>query len=515
MPRLRDLAGLDALPVCIGVSVPGTVDRHNGTVGFAPNLRWRDAAFGEMLATLASPHVPVVVGNDADLAVLAEHSRGIARGTDDVVFLLGRTGVGAGIIVNGRPLRGHDGHAGEIGHNVIDASGPKCHCGKRGCLETYVGDTALLGLAGRRRRRENDALPVFLAAREGNELAVEAVRTVAAALGRAIAGLVNMLNPELVLLGGSFGEVLDVAGDEVQAALYSYVLDAPGETVRAAPRRPRHRLGADRGGRDGLRPVARRSARRPIPRGALSGVPAAQPPIVRWGAAEFSVQPDLPLSFGRSPECTICIDEQDLAISRIAGRIEVDAGQCWLINTSTSRALAVVDGFGLRSVLPPGRRAVLDGPSRILVEGTAKTHQLAVVLPRRAEPAVGADRAGATDVHRRERRDQRRRPGRARRAVRRLPRGRTALRPQPEVVRGRSGSAGLAAHHAGEARRVPAHPAVHGRRPQPDRLERAEQPGRVRAHHRADHPGRSGHAQPLSGAVPIACRSNWVRYSSA
>lgn len=231
VPRLRDLAGLDALPVCIGVSVPGTVDRHNGTVGFAPNLRWRDAAFGEMLATLASPHVPVVVGNDADLAVLAEHSRGIARGTDDVVFLLGRTGVGAGIIVNGRQLRGHDGHAGEIGHNVIDASGPKCHCGKRGCLETYVGDTALLGLAGRRRRRENDALPVFLAAREGNELAVEAVRTVAAALGRAIAGLVNMLNPELVLLGGSFGEVLDVAGDEVQAALYSYVLDAPGETV--------------------------------------------------------------------------------------------------------------------------------------------------------------------------------------------------------------------------------------------------------------------------------------------
>lgn len=107
-----------------------------------------------------------------------------------------------------------------------------------------------------------------------------------------------------------------------------------------------------------------------------------------WGAAEFSVQPDLPLSFGRSPECTICIDEQDLAISRIAGRIEVDAGQCWLVNTSTSRALAVVDGFGLRSVLPPGRRAVLDGPSRILVDGTAKTHQLAVVLPRRAEPAV-------------------------------------------------------------------------------------------------------------------------------
>jgi predicted NBD/HSP70 family sugar kinase len=231
VPQLCELAGLDSVPLCIGVSVPGTVDRHHGTVGFAPNLGWRDAEFGAMLTDLASPHVPVMVGNDADLAVFAEHSRGNARGCDDVVFLMGRTGVGAGIIVNGAPLRGHDGHAGEIGHNVVDSSGPKCHCGKRGCLETYVGDSALLSLAGRRRRHDNDALLVFAAAREGQERAVAAVRKVAASLGRAIAGLVNTLNPERVLLGGSFAEVLDVAGDDVQAALDNYVLDAPGETV--------------------------------------------------------------------------------------------------------------------------------------------------------------------------------------------------------------------------------------------------------------------------------------------
>jgi predicted NBD/HSP70 family sugar kinase len=231
VPQLCDLAGVEATPVCIGVSVPGTVDRHNGTVGFAPNLGWRDAEFGAMLTALAPTHLPVMVGNDADLAVFAEHSRGSARGCDDVVFLMGRTGVGAGIIVNGAPLRGHDGHAGEIGHNVVDSSGPKCHCGKRGCLETYVGDSALLSLAGRRRRHDNDALLVFAAARDGQERAVASVRKVAASLGRAIAGLVNTLNPERVLLGGSFAEVLDVAGDDVQAALDNYVLDAPGETV--------------------------------------------------------------------------------------------------------------------------------------------------------------------------------------------------------------------------------------------------------------------------------------------
>jgi predicted NBD/HSP70 family sugar kinase len=231
VPRLCELAGLDMPPVCIGVSVPGTVDRYLGTVGFAPNLGWRDAEFGAMLTALAPTHLPVMVGNDADLAVFAEHSRGNGRGCDDVVFLMGRTGVGAGIIVNGAPLRGHSGHAGEIGHSVVDSSGPKCHCGKRGCLETYVGDNALLSLAGRRRRHDNDALLVFAAARDGQERAVTAVRKVAASLGRAIAGLVNTLNPERVLLGGSFAEVLDVAGDAVQAALDNYVLDAPGETV--------------------------------------------------------------------------------------------------------------------------------------------------------------------------------------------------------------------------------------------------------------------------------------------
>jgi predicted NBD/HSP70 family sugar kinase len=227
VPKLCAAASLAGAPVCLGVSVPGTVDRHLGTVGLAPNLGWRDAAFGAMLAEHFTPEVPVVVGNDADLSVLAEHARGAARGCDDVVFLMGRTGVGAGIIVNGAPLRGHDGHAGEIGHNVIDSSGPLCHCGKRGCLETYVGNTALLTLAGRRRRRGgdgDDARLVFEAARKG-------VRSVASSLGRAIAGLVNMLNPEQVLLGGSFAEVLEMARDDVQAALDNYVLDAPGETV--------------------------------------------------------------------------------------------------------------------------------------------------------------------------------------------------------------------------------------------------------------------------------------------
>ncbi|PZS26086.1 MAG: hypothetical protein DLM58_21260 [Pseudonocardiales bacterium] len=227
-----------AWPVGIGISVPGTVDWHSGTVEFAPNLTWRHEAFGAMVAALAPQGLPVVVGNDADLAVIAEHLRGSGRGSDDVVYLIGRIGVGAGIIVNGAPLRGHDGYAGEVGHNVVDASGPKCHCGKRGCVETYVGENALLELAGHTGPVTAGSLAaVFAAATAGEHRAVAAVRTVAAALGRTIASLVNVLNPERVLLGGSFAEVFRLANSEMVQALDSHTMSASRNAVQlCAPR---------------------------------------------------------------------------------------------------------------------------------------------------------------------------------------------------------------------------------------------------------------------------------------
>jgi predicted NBD/HSP70 family sugar kinase len=214
-----------AWPIGIGISVPGTVDWHTGTVQFAPNLTWRHEEFGAMVAALAPRGMRVVVGNDADLAVLAEHVRGGGRGSDDVVYLIGRIGVGAGIIVNGAPLRGHDGYAGEVGHNVVDASGPQCHCGKRGCVETYVGENALLELAGRAEPATATSIAaVFADAAAGDDRAMSAVRAVAAALGRTIASLVNVLNPERVLLGGSFTEVFRLAETEMMQALDSHTM---------------------------------------------------------------------------------------------------------------------------------------------------------------------------------------------------------------------------------------------------------------------------------------------------
>lgn len=231
LPVLQAAVGA-AWPVGIGVSLPGAVSRRDGRVEFAPNLLWRHEPFGAMLAEAAPAGLAVAVGNDANLALLAEHVRGSARDCDDVIYLIGRMGVGAGIIANGVPLRGHDGHAGEVGHNVVDASGPPCHCGKRGCIETYIGENALLQLAGRRQTPTDARIAaVFTDARSGDEQAAAAVRSVADSLGRTVAGLVNILNPHRVVLGGSLAGVLEFAREDVEQALGRYAMAASGQAV--------------------------------------------------------------------------------------------------------------------------------------------------------------------------------------------------------------------------------------------------------------------------------------------
>lgn len=236
IPRLRELMGTGR--VCgVGVSVPGTVDLGTGRVGVAPNLGWEDVQLGAMLEEALPPGVPVVVGNDADLAVLAEHQRGNARDCEDVVFLIGRIGVGAGIIIGGVPIRGRDGHAGEIGHNVIDPTGSPCHCGKSGCIESFLGESALLELAGRPLpRTDANVAALFKDARDGEPGALRAIASAAEPLGRAIASLLNTLNPECVLLGGSLGEVLELARPDVETAVarYTFGQASPG-VVLALP----------------------------------------------------------------------------------------------------------------------------------------------------------------------------------------------------------------------------------------------------------------------------------------
>ena len=137
---------------------------------------------------------------------------------------------GAGLVVNGAPLLGRDGRAGEIGHNVVVPNGPECHCGKRGCLETIIGDWPCFPRAVGRPPDRAGTRAVFADARAGDPTALAAVLTVAGWLGQALGNLVNTLNPQRVILGGSLSGVLELARPEIEQALEHYAFD-PGHPV--------------------------------------------------------------------------------------------------------------------------------------------------------------------------------------------------------------------------------------------------------------------------------------------
>ncbi len=201
-PRGCALAG-------VGVAFYGVVRRSDGFVHHSHNLGWRDVPLGMLLQQSLGLSVPVTVANDADLGALAEHTRGAGRGVSDMVYLSSEIGIGGGIIANGRPVAGAAGVAGEVGHLPVNAGGMLCYCGATGCWETEAGETALLRLAGRESRSPcHDCVAEVLAdAASGEPTARAAVETIGRWLGIGLAILVNIFNPERIVLGGFFCEL--------------------------------------------------------------------------------------------------------------------------------------------------------------------------------------------------------------------------------------------------------------------------------------------------------------------
>jgi predicted NBD/HSP70 family sugar kinase len=193
-------AGLHA----VSVAAAGVV-REDGLVVVAPNLDWRDTAIAAPLQAALGVTVPVVVANDADLATLAEWTRGAGAGSRDFVGLWGEVGVGAGIIVNGALIRGRAGFAGEVGHIPVRPGGRPCHCGSRGCWETEVGEDAVLRAVG----IEGDGGPAVIdrivaAAAAGDPRTLDGLHAIGRWLGIGLVGLANTLDPERIALGGMF-----------------------------------------------------------------------------------------------------------------------------------------------------------------------------------------------------------------------------------------------------------------------------------------------------------------------
>jgi predicted NBD/HSP70 family sugar kinase len=233
---IQELVSLPNAARClgVGVSVPGVVRSDDGLVRFAPNLGWVDEPFTGLLQREID--LPLRTGNDANLGVFAEHLRGAAVGVNDVAYLSGSVGIGGGFLVGGVPLRGSGGYAGEIGHLLVENNGAPCRCGAQGCWETKVGENHLLEAAGRLPGGGPSAVAqVISAAAAGDPRATAALDEVAGWTGLGLRAIVNIFNPEAIVMGGVLGQVLLARHQLVAETMTSGGPAALLEQVRVMP----------------------------------------------------------------------------------------------------------------------------------------------------------------------------------------------------------------------------------------------------------------------------------------
>jgi glucokinase len=185
-----------------GVVVPGIVDDERGIAVYSANIGWRDAPLRELVRQRIG--LPVAFSHDVRAGGLAEGELGAARGVRDYLFLPIGTGIAGAVVLDGQPYSGH-GYAGEIGHMIVEPSGPECACGASGCLEAIASASAIAAEYSRRTGRLADSLVSELAA-GGDADAVAVWDRAIEALARALQAYTTLLAPELVVIGGGLGE---------------------------------------------------------------------------------------------------------------------------------------------------------------------------------------------------------------------------------------------------------------------------------------------------------------------
>lgn len=214
----------------LGLATPGTVDLKEGVLVFAPNLHWRNVQFRKFFSE--GTKLKVLIENDANAATIGEHLFGGARFTRDFIFVFAGVGIGGGLFLNGKLYRGRNGYAGEIGHSPImaDHSQTPCHCGNRGCWETYANQFSIIQrIQARLEVKRNSIIPKLMseqnaplsiplikqAADAGDMEAIASFAEAGRAMGQGFAGLINIFNPEKIILGGP----LSLAGDYLLPAI--------------------------------------------------------------------------------------------------------------------------------------------------------------------------------------------------------------------------------------------------------------------------------------------------------
>lgn len=222
--------------VGVGVAIAGLVDDSTGVVARAPNLGWVDVPLGSLLAEELGIGLPVFVGNDGDVGALAEARFGAAVGIADMVYVSAEVGIGGGVVVGGRRVAGRSGFAGEIGHMAVNPDGTACRCGSRGCWETEIGEMALLARGGREPTGGAPAIEEMReAATAGDAVALAAFDEHARWMGVGVSVLVNVFDPEVVVLGGFLGSVLPLIDEQLRTEVSRRVVLGASRTVELLP----------------------------------------------------------------------------------------------------------------------------------------------------------------------------------------------------------------------------------------------------------------------------------------
>ncbi|WP_213815647.1 ROK family transcriptional regulator [Glaciihabitans sp. dw_435] len=213
----------------VGVGIPGPIDHRTSTVVEGAILpEWVGVTLGDLESLF---DFPVYIDNDADLGALAEVTWGPHNGVSNLVFVKIGSGIGGGMIINGQPYSGNIGVTGEIGHTPIVDHGLVCRCGNRGCLET-VASTAIL--VDRLSSRETGRLTiedVIRQARDGDAATIRVLEDAALAVGRSLANIANLVNPEVIVIGGPLTILDEVLLDPIRRGMVRYTLPRVGETT--------------------------------------------------------------------------------------------------------------------------------------------------------------------------------------------------------------------------------------------------------------------------------------------
>ena len=229
--------------VAVGVAAPGPLNPRTGVVYFCPNLPgWKDTPLRAQLESLTGRRV--LIGNDANAAALGEYYFGTRKGVPNLVFVGLGTGVGGGVVSEGRLIDGALGMGGELGHTTVNIDGPRCHCGGVGCVEAYCSAWALTAeaelLVGSRR---GDAIlaaaggeplgprAVGLAARNGDINSIRLLERAGTALGAGLANFVNIFNPDVIVIGGGLAELGEPLFEPTRRALRAFALPVMAEHV--------------------------------------------------------------------------------------------------------------------------------------------------------------------------------------------------------------------------------------------------------------------------------------------